>query len=160
MTELECQERDAYETIEKLRQGNKLLSENLQYSQKSFDTKVQEVEEIKGQYQKEMEIFKHDLQAEVLKKEYLELEKEALLQQIEQSAKVVENQKEEIENKAIEVRNRISQHETSARGGPPTPTENLKLVLSRNSQTSYSRRNDNNTSDTGKKDKPDDCKTQ
>ena len=73
---------------------------------------MQEVEEIKGQYQKEMEIFKHDLQAEVLKKEELELEKEALQQQIEQSAKVVENQKEEIENKAIEVRNRISQHET------------------------------------------------
>merc|ERR1711974_465582 len=103
---------DVYETIEKLKQGNKLLSENLQYAQNSSDTKVQEVKEMQGQYQKEIETVKQDLQAELLKKEDLELEKEALRQEIEQSAKVVENQKKEIVNKAIEMRNRISQHET------------------------------------------------
>ena len=50
------------------------MSENLQYAKHSIDTKVQEVEDMQGQYGQEMETFKHKLQTEVLKKEELELE--------------------------------------------------------------------------------------
>jgi len=151
--------KEAEVKVKRLDKENKTLKQNEEFY-------IDKAREWKGRALKYEKLLKENKVAYVCRED----EKKEMSENVGgRKAEVVEKVKTEPARESVGPLQDVSNvGETSARGpstssggGPPTPTENLKLVLSRNSgQTSYSRRNDYNTSDTGKKDKPDDCKTQ